>query len=194
MEYELLEPVVLNGPGVQVRISDEVKIHVPDPIKVRVTGDTYVAELVIRPDPITLNPAIDEVLSIRKRGDRPIPNDVLRSLRLGRGVLETVVRENSVRSVRKGNRWVAANFQGEEPNPKELRRVFTSAVPRTVRPAEVEKAAEVYRAAVKAGRRDATMAVAEALNVSRPTAARRLDKARQQGLLGPAARTKAGEA
>jgi len=58
---------------------------------------------------------------------------------------------------------------------------------------ELDQAAAVYRQAVAEGRRDATEAVATALHVSRSTAARRLAKARERGLLGKPLGTKAGE-
>lgn len=191
MEIKLREPMSINGPAVIVRTSENVRIEVPDPIKVTVTTEDWSVDLTVRPDPVTLNPALAEEIVIRQRGDRMIPNDVLRSLRLGR-VLEEVVRQNCLRFERKGNRWVAKNFRGEDPSPGELRKVLTSR--RTVTRADIEKAADVYRDAVAAKRRDATMAVAEALYISRASAARRVQKAREMKLLGPAAGTKAGEA
>jgi len=192
MEIELREPLIINGPGVLVRTGDDVRIRVPDPIKVTVTTADWSVDLTVRPDPVTLNPSLAEEVVIRQLGDRPIPLDVLRSLRMGR-IVEDIVREHCIRYEKRGNRWVAENFKGDDPSPGEMRKVLTSRRG-TVGQAEIDKAAEVYRAAVADGRRDATMAVAEALRLSRPTAARRVQRAREQGLLGPAAGTKAGEA
>lgn len=177
--------------ALQVRTADNVKIEVPDPIRVRVTSDLWEVDLTIRPDPVTLAPAIDDVGRIRRLGDRPIPNDILRSLGMGR-ILEEVVRQQCIRYEKVGNRWVGRPFN--DPSSAELRSVLKPPRPRQVPQAEVEKAAEQYRAALAEGRRDATMAVAEALSLSRPTAARRIQKAREQGLLGPIVGTKAGEA
>lgn len=191
MEIKLREPVVINGPGVMVRTGDNVRIHVPDPIKVTVITEDWSVDLTVRPDPVTLNPSLAGEVVIRQLGERMIPNDILRSLRLGR-VLEEIVREYCVRYERKGDRWVAKDFKGDDPTPGELRKVLTTRG--TVSQADIEKAAEVYREAVQAKRRDATMAVAEALVISRASAARRIQRARAQGLLGPAAGTKAGEA
>lgn len=187
--------IVLNGPHVETRPSPNVKITVPDPIKVRVTGDSYVVDLVVRPDPETLDPAITKILSIEPLGDRPIPKDVLRSIGLGR-VLEQVVRRFCIRweLSEDGRTWQAENFKGKDPTPAEMRKVMTRPRSREVTDSEVVRAAEVYRKAIEDGRRDATMAVAEALTVSRATAARRIDKAREKKLLGPAQRATAGEA
>jgi hypothetical protein len=55
------------------------------------------------------------------------------------------------------------------------------------------RAAEVYRDALRHGSRHPTQDVARRLHLSRSTAARALDEARRQGLLGPARRTSAGE-
>lgn len=58
---------------------------------------------------------------------------------------------------------------------------------------QVKQAAVVYRRALKDGRPDPTMAVTHTLNISRATASRRIDAAREAGLLGPVLGTKGGE-
>jgi hypothetical protein len=55
------------------------------------------------------------------------------------------------------------------------------------------RAADEYRRAIERGSRSPTADVARALNVGRSTAARALAAAREQGLLGPALRSRAGE-
>jgi hypothetical protein len=55
------------------------------------------------------------------------------------------------------------------------------------------RAADEYRRAIERGSRSPTADVARALNVGRSTAARALAAAREQGLLGPALRNRAGE-
>jgi hypothetical protein len=57
----------------------------------------------------------------------------------------------------------------------------------------VSRAAEEYRRALESGSRSPTADVARALTVGRSTAARALTAAREQGLLGPALRNRAGE-
>ena len=182
MEIELLEPVNITGPQVVTKASQDVRICVPDPIKVRVTSDMWAVDLEVRPHPITLDPSLAGKLVIEQRGDVPIPLDILRSLRMGR-VLEAIVTQFSIRYVRKGSRWVAELVDPEPPSRDELRKVLTSRRTKDTMQAEIEKAAVVYQAARDEGRRDPTMAVAEALNMSRPTAARRVQRAREQKLL-----------
>jgi hypothetical protein len=57
----------------------------------------------------------------------------------------------------------------------------------------VSRAVDEYRRALEHGSRSPTADVARALNVGRSTAARALSEAREQGLLGPALRNRAGE-
>jgi hypothetical protein len=57
----------------------------------------------------------------------------------------------------------------------------------------IPRAVEAYRRAIERGSRSPTVDVARALNVGRSTAARALSDAREQGLLGPALRNRAGE-
>jgi hypothetical protein len=59
--------------------------------------------------------------------------------------------------------------------------------------ARIPQAVEEYRRAIADGSRSPTADVARALNVGRSTAARALAAAREQGLLGPALRNRAGE-
>lgn len=185
-----MEPVDLTGPHVWSRTSKDVRLQIPDPLRVRITTEAYVVEMTVVPDE-TLSPAIKE-MSVKGRGSGTVPTDLLRSIGL-RGILEDVVQRFSLRYVRKGNRWVTQLLQPEPPQAWEVKQVFKRRRPSRVPQEEIETAAEVYRAAVAAGRRDATMAVAEALRRSRPTAGRRVDLAREQGLLGPSIGTVAGE-
>lgn len=199
MRIDLLDHPAAEGASVkvmttdrlQVQTSDTVKMEIPTRLKVRVTTDLWEVDLLIRVElEPPFAPFIDEVLGIRRAGDRKFPTDLMRALRLG-GVVEEVMRQKTWRYEKVGGRWV---LQNQPLSPAEVRTVTHPTKPKAVVEAEVEKAAEVYRAALAEGRRDATMAVVEALNLSRPTCARRIQKARQLGLLGPAARTKAGEA
>jgi hypothetical protein len=59
--------------------------------------------------------------------------------------------------------------------------------------ARIPRAVEEYRRAIERGSLSPTADVARALNVGRSTAARALAAAREQGLLGPALRNRAGE-
>jgi hypothetical protein len=59
--------------------------------------------------------------------------------------------------------------------------------------ARIPQAVEEYRRAIADGSRSPTEDVARALNIGRSTAARALAAAREQGLLGPALRNRAGE-
>lgn len=174
----------------EVEVSDRVKIHVPDPIRVRVRSDEWEVDLTVRPDPVDLTAGVQEVGPIRSLSDRNLPTDIIRALGLG-GVLDDVVASQCLRYEKVGGHYVARPFR--KPTASEVRKVRTPDR-RLVDLAEVEKAAEVYRRAVADKRRDATMAVAEALNLTRRTAARRVDKARELELLGPVVGTKAGEA
>lgn len=192
MEIQVLE-MVLNGPAVIVPLSPTEKLEVPDPIKVRVTNDHFEVDLVVRADRETLLPQVSEILRIKPIGRRGFTNDLWRSLGFGK-VLEEVVRTCAQRYELEGDKWVS-HWQPpfREPDAAEIRKVMTAGK-RQVPHEDIERAAEVYREAVAAGRRDATKAVAYALNVSRPTAARRVEKARALGLLGASSGTKAGEA
>ena len=58
---------------------------------------------------------------------------------------------------------------------------------------DLDRVVEEYRKAIERGSRSPTRDVAQAFDVGRSTASRRLAEARQQGLLGPALRTSAGE-
>lgn len=192
MDIEI-DPVDITGPKVIVPVSEDVRLHIPVPITARVRTDGYEAEIVVTPNPATGVPSWSK-LTIESR-DGTGSNDALRAFGM-RGVLEEIVRRAGTRYVRKGkNRWGAEIVSGEDrPGPLEVTSAFKGRRHR-VSEEEVEKAAAVYRQALADGRRDPTMAVSDAFHgMPRATAARRVQLARERGLLGPAVGTKAGEA
>jgi hypothetical protein len=79
---------------------------------------------------------------------------------------------------------------GQEPR---VRRSRPRSPSRDGLEARIPQAVEEYRRAIADGSRSPTADVARALNVGRSTAARALAAAREQGLLGPALRNRAGE-
>jgi hypothetical protein len=80
--------------------------------------------------------------------------------------------------------------RGRKPKPPPRRpRTTPKSEELSTRPARAVE----YRQAIERGSRSPTADVARALNVGRSTAARALAAAREQGLLGPALRNRAGE-
>jgi hypothetical protein len=78
-----------------------------------------------------------------------------------------------------------------KPRPRPRRRYVTTKSDE--KRDRIERATDEYRRALQEGSRSATLDVARALNVGRSTAARAITEAREQGLLGPALRNRAGE-
>jgi hypothetical protein len=82
---------------------------------------------------------------------------------------------------------------GRKPRPR-ARPPWTNPSPRSDEAhSRARRAADEYRRGIARGSRSPTADVARALNVGRSTAARALAAAREQGLLGPALRNRAGE-
>ena len=77
-----------------------------------------------------------------------------------------------------------------EPSPRHKHTAATNGDRPTV---ELARVVDEYRQAIERGSRSPTVDTARALNVGRSTAARAIAAAREQGLLGPALRNRAGE-
>jgi hypothetical protein len=185
-----IEPWEVTGPGLLIRTgSDKTLLHFPDPIRATVTTGSHTIRLVVTIDQATLRPVVDEAHITRRPGGRPVHGDALRGL-------HRVLKQIAERTV---SRWVLSDdgktwYLDQDETPKhEAGLAFKPTGKRAIPFGEVEQAAAAYRQAVAEGRRDATMAVADALGRSRTTAARRIAKARDAGLLGAPLRTRAGE-
>jgi hypothetical protein len=86
-----------------------------------------------------------------------------------------------------------ADARSRKPRPRP-RPPRTNSSPRSDEThSRAPRAADEYRRAIERGSRSPTADVARALNVGRSTAARAIAAAREQGLLGPALRNRAGE-
>lgn len=189
-----------SGPGVVTPGPRQTQVFVPDPITALVEFDGCRIEVVIGHDPVSLAPAVREVRSITPTSGAVLPSDVVRAMRLPR-VIRQVVKQSASRFELVDGKWQAPSvWAGSEPlDQNELDAAMRLRRRGAIPDEEIEFAAEVYRAAVQAGRRSATEAVREALakrlgSCSRATAGRRIEAARVAGLLGPAVGTKAGEA
>jgi hypothetical protein len=190
MEIEI-EPTAINGPGLLVKKGDKTLLHFPDPIRATVTTTDATIRLVVRIDQDKLRPVVDELHWVRREGGQPLSTDALRALKLG-DILKQLAEST-------GTRWVLDEAREKwslDPlhvHGYEAALAFKPSNRRAIPIGEVEQAAAVYRQAVDEGRRDATEAVRQALGTSRTSAARRIAKAREAGLLGKAVGTKAGE-
>lgn len=180
------------GPHVRVPISEDVRFEWPFPIHATIrTGITDVEVTVV---PKTTGVPGWTRVTFDMRGSTGT-NEILRAAGIP-DVLEEIVGRMGIRYQWDGSEWVCdVDNPHHRVGPAELTAAFKVARRNRIKDEEIEKAAEVYREAVLQQRRDPTMAVAEALdNMPRSTAARRVQLARERGLLGPAKRTYAGEA
>jgi hypothetical protein len=192
MDIEL-EPWEVTGPGLLVKKDDATLVHFPDPIRATVTTDAHTIQLVVTIDRDTLRPVVDELHVVKRPGGTHVSADVLRSLGL-KDALKTIAERTATtwRLTEDGKSW-EYDLLGEGTAPQDAALAFKPTGKHAVPFGEVERAATAYRDALAAGRRDATLAVADALHVSRTTAARRIAKARQAGLLGAPLDRRAGE-
>jgi hypothetical protein len=122
----------------------------------------------------------------------PVDASLLRRLGVATAA-ETALAQTATRVQRDGRR-ISFDLFGKQVSPAEMRAALRSPARSRIDEPQLELTAQVYRAAVADGRRDATVAVADALGVSRATAARRVTEARSKGPLGLAYGTRAGEA
>ncbi len=171
-------------------------LHFPDPIRATVTTDSHTIRLVLRIDEDRLRPVVDEMHVYRRPSGAPVNADTLRSLGL-QDALREIAERTGVRWVSDdGRSWHLDRTQANEYSGRvDAHEAALAFRPRRRpgSPDEVQRAAAVYRDALANGHRNATERVAEALHVSRSTAARRITKARQAGLLGVPLGTRAGE-
>lgn len=186
----------LSGPRLLIPRGDDL-VYVPSVIGAHVTGDdlAYDVDIEVELDPDRPRPVVRRLVVTQRAGGPPVAPETLRSVGLG-GVARQVVEKASVKMRRneQGDGWVAEGldlFAGVEP--QDVAAAFKPPRRNKVDPGDVARAANLYREALAAGRRDATEAVAQALDVSRTTASRRIRQARDDGLLGEAPGTKAGE-
>jgi len=187
-----LHPVPVFGPHVEIT-HGTTQTWVYDPLVADVTAGIYKAKITLRPD---MNTGVFGVAALEV--SPPAPASLLRALGMGKAVEEIVLRgstrfhwDDDVKD------WVHDVDSGEDAmTPVDARRALSRGRKR-IPDEQVARAAEIYRTALAAGgqtARRATATVATELGISVSAAGVRVRLARERGLLGPAAGTKAGEA
>ena len=175
-----IAPVNISGPGVLHRQGDDM-VHLPERISGRVDGlpwhVTFVAGMSEGDDPI---PEIVDLRITQKKAGIGIAPDIMRSLPLKEITVEAF-RLGATRYVADGESWVL------DPMPVSGHRssASTRRAHRRVTDDDVREAAEVYVAAKRDKARNPLVLVAKACHFSRPTAVRRIERARKDGLLPP---------
>ena len=174
------------GRGVVVPNDDGGATFIPSEIMAVMEGEPWVVTMIIQTDLTADGPTaeITELKLTKRDGGKPIKPDLIRGMRIGEA-MRTAIHDASSRLERVqfnngGEGWrLAADHIPKARQATSIERVIRQKQRNSKVDEQVEQAAQAYRAA--AG--DKYNAVAQALGVSRATAARRIALAREQGLL-----------
>ncbi len=120
---------------------------------------------------------VTELHLVMRKGGEPISPTTVRGIRMGEAV-KTAIRLASVPFERRGDGWASER----RATSRDVRPIF--ARKRDTIDEEARRAADIYRRVrAEPGRHDVSVAVKNELNLSRPTAHRRIERARKLGYL-----------
>lgn len=177
-----IKPVALNRGGSFVKVDDERSVFVPSVIEGTVEDADWDVDFVVINVRDFDEPVIAELHIKMKHGDgmTPIAPDMVRGLKLGEVRRRAVTLASMPVRVSGEDSY---ELLAEAGSPTSTRAVF-SKQRRAVTVDEIQRAADLYMG-IRSDphRRDTTLGVAKELHVSRATAARRIQKARELGLI-----------
>lgn len=172
--------VDITGPGVVHRQGDD-RVHIPEEIRASIVGLPWEVSFTVRlSNDDDMVPEIAELRITQKKDGEPIGVDLVRSFRLG------LARDRAVQQA--SSRWVLSDDGTKwqldfAPVAERRARMATQRRSRRVTDDVLRQAAEAYREAKSAGRRDHLVNIAETCHVSRATASRYLARAIDAGLI-----------
>ena len=187
-----LDAYAINGPGLLIQKDDRTLLYFPDQVRATVTTDDATLRIVVGIDQETLTPGVMKVLELVPRSGF-VNADLQRALGLGEVLREIGERVMSRWTLSDDGKTWNADLLNDPPVPRHDVALAFKRKPRRVPVTDLEVAAAAYRQAVAEGK-PVNRAVQKALGLKSPaTASRRIAKAREAGLLGPALDRKAGE-
>ena len=141
--------------------------------------------------------AVVRRLEVRDRDGSGLTSEAVRKFAVGRLRRKAVAAASRPYEAGRDGEPVFRIISGLTPEAVEFYRSYVREDRRPrrgalVQDSDLQAAVDIYRAALERGD-PPTQAVAKGLSVSRPTASRRLEKAREKGLMGPALPGRAGE-
>lgn len=180
-----IEPVDVMAPSILFRLTKHEAVELPQVITGTLRTSEYDVTIEVGFAGEPTRPGVRKLEVVDRTDGFMVTAAALNALGLG-----DIVRD-AVQKAQWRRRWTddtatlndADYVPGVPLKDGEMARIFGPRRGAKVAPDEIKKAAEAYRNA--AGRRDPLMVTAAAIGKSRSTAARRVDAARQLGLLGP---------